>query len=68
MEATTDVIEQPGSENEWLVELHVNGSPVEFKIDTGADITVMSQTAFNRLVVPTIGHDWAKTTRYQPRR
>ena len=49
MEATTDVIEQPGSENEWLVELHVNGSPVEFKIDTGADITVMSQTAFNRL-------------------
>ena len=49
MEVTTDVIEQPDSKNEWLVELHVKGSPVLFKIDTGADITVMSQTAFNRL-------------------
>lgn len=49
MEATPDVIEQPDSENEWLVELDVNGSTVEFKIDTGADITVMSQAAFNRL-------------------
>ena len=31
------------------MELPVNDSIVEFKIDTGADITVMSQTAFDRL-------------------
>lgn len=43
------IIKQPDSEEEWLVELPVNGSAVEFKIDTGADITVMSQTTFNRL-------------------
>lgn len=31
------------------MKLPVNDSIVEFKIGTGADITVMSQTAFNRL-------------------
>lgn len=30
LKATPDVIEQPDSDNEWLVELHVNGTPVKF--------------------------------------
>lgn len=49
-EGASPVIEQPDAENEWLVKLPVNGSTVEFKIDTGADITLMSQTAFKRLL------------------
>ncbi|XP_013882267.1 uncharacterized protein K02A2.6 [Austrofundulus limnaeus] len=50
--AVTDkqtIIEQPDSGNEWLIELPINGCVVKFKIDTGADITVVSQTEFNRL-------------------
>lgn len=42
------VIEQPDSDD-WLVTLPVNGSPVEFKIDTGADITLMCHHTFKRL-------------------
>lgn len=49
-EGASPVIEQQDAENEWLVKLPVNGSTVEFKIDTGADITVISQTAFKRLL------------------
>lgn len=41
-ETVSDIIEQPDSENEWLVNLPINGSTMEFKIDTGADITVIS--------------------------
>ena len=48
-ETVSDIMDQMDSENEWLVNLPVNGSTVEFKIDTGADITVMSQAAFKRL-------------------
>ena len=48
-ETVSDIMDQKDSENEWLVNLPVNGSTVEFKIDTGADITVMSQAAFKRL-------------------
>lgn len=47
----SDIIEQPDSENEWFVNLPINGSTVEFKIDTGADITVMSQAEFRGLPV-----------------
>lgn len=36
-------------ENDWFVNLPINYSTVEFKIDTGADITVMSQAEFKRL-------------------
>lgn len=36
------VIEQPDSDSDWHVTLPVNGSPVKFKIDTGADITVVT--------------------------
>ncbi|KAK7929206.1 hypothetical protein WMY93_005601 [Mugilogobius chulae] len=44
-----NVIEQDSSGEEWLVNLPVNGSTVEFKIDTGADITVMAQSEVNKL-------------------
>lgn len=44
-----NVIEQHSSGEEWLVNLPVNGSTVEFKIDTGADITVMAQSEVNKL-------------------
>ena len=48
-ETISDIMDQPDSEKEWLVDLPVNGSTGKFKIDTGADISVMSQAAFQRL-------------------
>ena len=48
-EHVSDIMDQPDSENECLVDLPVNGSTMEFKIDTRADISVMSQAAFKRL-------------------
>ena len=48
-EHVSDIMDLPDSENDWLVDLPVNGSTVEFKIDTEADISVMSQAAFMRL-------------------
>lgn len=40
LQAVTDskptVIEEPGSDTDWNVELLVNGSPVDFKIDTAS--------------------------------
>ena len=37
-------------ENDWQVELELNGKPTKFKIDTGADITVISEATYNNLV------------------
>ena len=36
----------------WTVTLQVSGTPVQFKIDTGADVTVMTRASFNRLLHP----------------
>lgn len=47
--STSNVIEESGSDTEWDVELLVNGSPVDFKIDTGVDTTVMTEMTFNKL-------------------
>lgn len=33
----------------WFVKLNVQGSQVKFKIDTGADVTVMNEETFNLL-------------------
>ena len=33
----------------WMVELLLNGSPVQFKIDTGADVSVIPESTFKRL-------------------
>ena len=35
--------------NPWITSLLVNGKPVEFKIDTGADVTVMPKRVFDSL-------------------
>lgn len=44
-----NVIEEVESDTDWDIELQVNGSPVDFKIDTGADTTVMTETTFNKI-------------------
>ena len=35
--------------DQWMVELELNGVPVKFKIDTGADVTAVSEEIFNKL-------------------
>ena len=30
-------------DNQWMIELLLNGKPVQFKIDTGADVTAISE-------------------------
>ena len=35
--------------NPWEVTIHLNGEPVLFKIDTGADVSVISETVFKQL-------------------
>ena len=37
------------TEEPWIVTLKVCDYPVNFKIDTGADITIMSDVTFNRI-------------------
>lgn len=34
---------------QWTVQLHADSTPVEFKIDTGADVTVISEDTFHTL-------------------
>ena len=34
----------------WQVELKLNGQPTKFKIDTGADITVIPEATYSNLV------------------
>ena len=36
-------------EEPWSVMLHINKKPVQFKIDTGADISVMSESTYQAL-------------------
>ena len=38
-----------GSTGKWEETLLVNGTPLEFKIDTGADVSVISESMFKRL-------------------
>ncbi|XP_054878905.1 uncharacterized protein LOC129353585 [Poeciliopsis prolifica] len=47
--AKSTVIEESDSDIDWDIELLMNGSPVNFKIDTGADTTVMTDATFNSL-------------------
>ena len=35
--------------NKWNIELYVNGTPVEFKIDSGADITLIGKKDFDKI-------------------
>ena len=38
-----------GSTGKWEETLPVNGTPIEFKIDTGADVSVISESMFKQL-------------------
>ena len=42
-------VECPDSDPGWFVELDVNGNPVKWKLDSGADVSVMSQETFKKL-------------------
>ena len=38
-----------GSTGKWEETLPVNGTPIEFKIDTGADVSVISESVFKQV-------------------
>ncbi len=40
-------------DNPWVVTISINGSPVKFKIDTGADVSVISDTTYKALAKKT---------------
>ena len=40
---TIEIISTLGKDNHWMIELLLNGKPVQFKIDTGADVTAISE-------------------------
>ena len=40
-------------DNPWIVTISINGSPVEFKIDTGADVSVISDSTYKTLAKKT---------------
>ena len=40
---TIKLISTHSKDNLWMVELLLNGKPVQFKIDTGADVTTISE-------------------------
>ena len=42
-------VHQQPEKSPWVVTLGVNGSPVEFKIDTGADVSVLPEAIFKEL-------------------
>ena len=41
-----EIISTYSKDNQWMVELLLNGKPVQFKIDTGADVTAISEEIF----------------------
>ena len=40
---TIEIISSHCKDNQWMIELLLNGKSVQFKIDTGADITAISE-------------------------
>ena len=40
-------------DNPWVVTISINGSPVKFKIDTSADVSVVSDTTYKALAKKT---------------
>ena len=40
---TIEIISTHSKDNQWMVELLLNGKPVQFKTDTGADTTAISE-------------------------
>ena len=46
---TIEEISAHENRDQWMVELQLNGQPVQFKIDTGADVTAVSEEIFSKL-------------------
>ena len=46
---TADVATVNGGESSWVVSLNLNGYDEVFKIDTGADVTVIPRSTFDKL-------------------
>ena len=40
---TIEIISTHSKDNQWMVELLLNGKPVQFKIDTCTDVTTISE-------------------------
>ena len=40
---TIEIISTHSKDNQWMIELLLNGKPDQFKIDTGADVTAISE-------------------------
>ena len=43
---TIEIISTHSKDNQWMVELLLNGKPDKFKIDTGANVTAISEEIF----------------------
>ena len=43
---TIEIISTHSKDNQWMVEILLIGKPVQFKIDTGADVTTISEEIF----------------------
>lgn len=39
-----------GSADRWSEQITIGHAPIKFRIDTGADVTVMNQGTFNTLI------------------
>ena len=48
-EAFMGMVQQSKGSSPWSITLSVNGKPVEFKIDTGADVTVIPKSVFKKI-------------------
>ena len=40
---TIEIMSTHSKDNQWMIELLLNGKPVQFKIDTGADVSAISE-------------------------
>ena len=45
--ASADMVSVTGSP--WVIQLTLNGQSVQFKIDTGTDVTVIGETDYNQV-------------------
>ena len=51
MLGTIKIISTHSKDNQWMIELLLNGKPVQFEIDTSADITVVRLTDLLTIVI-----------------
>jgi len=42
----------PQSQSQWTEIVHLNGHPIQFKLDTGAEVTAMSEATYNHIGRP----------------